>query len=367
MTPLGCVRAVILIDSSAANKESHFDSVGANRIGLNLIKPLISLVAAIYKGFRQRRQSFEPFALPLFRVPVSTPAPDGSMAGAKSRLGRELQAVLREKKMVSITSLISRKGATNDITLRDNMFPGAASRLWSHKPSGGFVTIPKTMPFIVRILDEITKGAPVGTVYSALWSFTWNNDAFVKMGRVRDIVYACGFTGTRGIRTLNDRLIELRRLGMIETAAGTEGDISFIFLPNPHYALLKLWQDKTVKIEEKSFNAFRDRATAIGAKDVLQMLAVITAGGILTPVPPPPPLPVPPPPAPSVAPVVAAPPAPAAAAAGWTMPPPPPAPPPMPSAPVAPPSAPAAAPSTLTPEEFQALMNGLPTNPVPKS
>lgn len=219
--------------------------------------------------------------------------------------------------MVSIASLVSRKGATNDMALRDSLFPGAANRLWQHQQHGGFVSVPKTLPFIARILDEMTKGAPVGKVYSTLWTFVWSNDAFVKMGRARDIAYACGFTGARGVRTLNDRLATLRDLGMIETAPGTDGDISFVYIPSPHYSLLKIWVDKSHKISDRSFNAFRDRATNMGAKDVMQMLTVINAGGILSPI-------TVAPPAPPPAPAAAAPPPPPPPMSGATPPPPPP-------------------------------------------
>lgn len=189
----------------------------------------------------------------------------------------------------------SKKGATNDMVLRDSMFPAAANRLWEPVPSVGFVMIPKTLPFIVRILDEITSGAPVGRAYSVLWTFCWNNDAFIKMSRAKDIAYACGYTGPRGVRLLNERLAKLRELGMIETATGTEGDISFVYLPSPHYSILKLRQDGIVKIQDRSYNAFCERATAMGAKDVIAMLKTINEGGVLSriTVAPPPPPPVP--------------------------------------------------------------------------
>ncbi|MBX9910280.1 MAG: hypothetical protein K2Z25_16385 [Beijerinckiaceae bacterium] len=195
----------------------------------------------------------------------------------------------------------SRKGATNDMVLRDSMFAGAGNRLWQPLPSVGFVMIPKTLPFIVRILDEITKGKPVGRAYSVLWTFCWNNDAFIKMSRAKDIAYACGYTGPRGVRLLIERLVKLRELGMIETASGTDGDISFIYLPCPHYSLLRVWLNGAPKIQERSFNAFRERATALGAKDVIAMLKTINEGGALSPITVAPP---PAPPAPSLPPAV---------------------------------------------------------------
>lgn len=274
----------------------------------------------------------------------------------------------------------SHKGAENDIALRNSMFPDAATRLWTHKPFGAFVTIPKTMPFIVRILDEITKGAPVGTVYSTLWTFTWTNDAFIKMGgREKQIAYACRFTGTRGLRTLNDRLVRLRELGMIETASGDAGDISYVYLPNPHYALLKLLEEPSVTIHKDSLNAFKARGSNQGAKDLIAMLKLMESGGTVTPVPAPatatstslvfdatkvkPAGSSPPPPAAPIFPTTPPPPMPGTAAAPPVTPPGffvgvPTAPPIVPAAP--PPPPPPAAPSTdMTPDELQKLIDSL--------
>lgn len=285
----------------------------------------------------------------------------------------------------------SHKGADNDIALRNSMFPDAATRMWTHKPFGAFVTIPKTMPFIVRILDEITKGAPVGTVYSTLWTFTWTNDAFIKMGgREKLIAYACRFTGTRGLRTLNDRLVRLRDLGMIETESGEAGEISHIYLPNPHFALLKLLENPAVTIPKESLNAFKVRGTNQGAKDLIAMLKGMEGGGALAPVLAPPPSAAaatstsmifdatkvkpagssPPPPMPGT------PAAPAAPAPVWPMPGTPSAPPIAPPGffvgenetppvvPTAPPPPPPPPPAPqITPEQAQAMIDALP--PIP--
>jgi len=100
--------------------------------------------------------------------------------------------------------------------LRDSLWPDAEQRLWGHKASGGFVTTPKTMPYVCRMLDEMSKDHPLGPTYEALWSYTWGNNAFLRFNKPDDVAYAAGFSGQRGRRTLIDRMRRLQLLGFIE-------------------------------------------------------------------------------------------------------------------------------------------------------
>ena len=47
------------------------------------------------------------------------------------------------------------------LALRELHWPGAEPHLWHRLANKGFATIPKTMPMILKIMDEMTKGAPV--------------------------------------------------------------------------------------------------------------------------------------------------------------------------------------------------------------
>jgi hypothetical protein len=171
-----------------------------------------------------------------------------------------------------------------EIQLRDSMWVDAENRIWKHKSFGGFVTTPKTMPYICRILDEMSKNYPLGTTYEALWSFTWSNNGFIRMNRPGDIAFAAGFTGQRGERTLTDRLHRLERLGFIEIKPSGNRDIGFVFIPNPHPLILSLYEAKVgmsapsklreiaANLQESTYNAFLARALEIDAKDVKAFL-----------------------------------------------------------------------------------------------
>jgi hypothetical protein len=184
------------------------------------------------------------------------------------------------------TSPQARK-AINDSenALRDTLWPDASERLWAHKASGGFVTTPKTMPYICRILDEMSKDHPLGPTYEALWSYTWGNNAFLRFNKPDDVTFAAGFSGQRGRRTLLERMRRLQLLGFIETQQNGNEPFGFIFLPNPHVVLFahhdgwgSALPDPAPKglgthIVPASWNAFVSRALDLGCKDVKALLS----------------------------------------------------------------------------------------------
>src|SRR5215472_8159732 len=105
--------------------------------------------------------------------------------------------------------------ADNELDLRNSMWPDAEDRRWDRTAYGGFITVPKTMPLIGRIMDEMSKNFPVSSTYNALWARTWDKNAFVRLNKFDEIAFEAGFTGQRGVRTLQDRLKRLEALGFV--------------------------------------------------------------------------------------------------------------------------------------------------------
>lgn len=173
--------------------------------------------------------------------------------------------------------------AENELALRDSMWPDAGDREWRRRAYGGFITLPKTLPLLSRAMDEMSKNFPVSQTYVALWSFTWDN-AFVRLKNLDEIAFAAGFTGQRGVRTLQDRLKRLDALGFIDLKASGSNRMAFAFLPNPHVVLFELQEALTSKtgdpdrkalaqgLQEGTWNAFLGRAQEIGCKDVRALL-----------------------------------------------------------------------------------------------
>jgi len=113
------------------------------------------------------------------------------------------------------------------------MWPDAEDRRWDRIAYGGFITIPKTMPLIGRIMDEMSKNFPVSSTYNALWARTWDKNAFVRLNKFDEIAFEAGFTGQRGVRTLQDRLKRLEALGFVELKPAGNNRMLLPFCPIP--------------------------------------------------------------------------------------------------------------------------------------
>lgn len=171
-----------------------------------------------------------------------------------------------------ITKRKSKSIADSETMLRNSLWKDADERLWKHKQAGGFFTVPKTMPYIARLMDETAKNTPVSSTYIALWSFTWSNDGFVKLGKILDIVYAAGFNGERGIRTLKDRLKRLEKLGFIEMRKTGGDQLGYVYIPNPHKVIIDAMRSDKPPFRPETYSSFLARALEIGSKDVKALL-----------------------------------------------------------------------------------------------
>lgn len=176
----------------------------------------------------------------------------------------------------------NKKVSEGELNLRNNIFPGAEKRLWEKTRDQGFVTIPKTMPYIVLMLNEMSeKGKPLGDIYQILWTYTWNNNGFVRLGNMSDLAFVAGFKGERGERTLRERLRALEELGFLELKPHGSNPTGFAFIPNPHPVVLALHEAhatadaagkaKLPPLREETFMAFLVRATDIKAADVARI------------------------------------------------------------------------------------------------
>jgi hypothetical protein len=182
--------------------------------------------------------------------------------------------------------------------LRDLHWPGMEAWLWNRKAHRGFTTIPKTMPLILKIMDEMTKGAPVSSTYLSLWCNTWDNN-FVVLNKPGELAHASGFGGQRGEHTWATRIKKLQELEFIDVAAGRSGPLGHAIIWNPHYILRWHHHIKTPGLTATSYNALIETALEVGASD-MTIPWTPTSPKIAIPAPaaPAPGTPAPPPPAP---------------------------------------------------------------------
>lgn len=158
------------------------------------------------------------------------------------------------------------KMAQNTLAIRKKLWPTLQeAELWNRKTEAGFTTIPRIMPLIIRILDDLSKGKPLGYTYLALWCRVWD-EGVVQVPNPSDLAYESGFTGERAASTWIARMRTLRELGFIRTAGatGAQGEFQYVLLLNPLPVLKKLDQDGKIQIGASV--TLLQRANEVGAK-----------------------------------------------------------------------------------------------------
>jgi len=159
--------------------------------------------------------------------------------------------------------------AKKQLALRDQLWPGASANIWHRSAHKGYTTIPKTMPMVLKIMDEMTKGTPVSSTYLTLWCSTWDN-SFVTLSKPADLANASGFGGQRGEHTWASRMKRLQGLRFIDIKAGKAGPMSHAIIWNPHFVIRQHHQQKSPGLLEASYTALIEWALEIGAKDMTE-------------------------------------------------------------------------------------------------
>jgi hypothetical protein len=157
--------------------------------------------------------------------------------------------------------------AKKQLAIRELHWPAADSYLWDRKAHKGFTTIPKTMPMILKIMDEMTKGAPVSSTYLTLWCNTWDN-SFVVLNKNGEMANASGFGGQRGEHTWLTRVKKLQELHFIDVKPGRSGPIGNAIIWNPHLVIRWHQGQGTPGLTAASHNALLEHALEIGAQDM---------------------------------------------------------------------------------------------------
>ena len=96
-----------------------------------------------------------------------------------------------------------------------------------------------------------------------------NDDGLVLLSKHRDIAFASGFSGERGVSTWRERVRKLEALGFISTKPGTSGDLSYAQIWNPYLIVKRHMKEKTPGFLEDRYNALLERVVEIGANDLL--------------------------------------------------------------------------------------------------
>lgn len=150
------------------------------------------------------------------------------------------------------------------IQLRDSLWKDAPDRVWDRASEDGFVTLPRTLPLIATLIKFLGRGVDPSRTYLSLW-FRQRDHGFVEILDAEELAAESGFSGTRKVRSLNEALDQLDRLGFIRVATKGTRKHAFILILHPHDVVQRLYHEDPNRIPEWWWSLFRLRIQDIKA------------------------------------------------------------------------------------------------------
>lgn len=166
------------------------------------------------------------------------------------------------------------KRQSRERKMRNEFWPDIKeSDLWNRGRCKGFTTIPRTLPMLTAIMDDMAgKGSPVSSTYLTLWGRV-HDESVVKIRDENTAAMESGFSGGRRATVWRKRMRILRDLGFILTEEAGSGEFSTVLLLNPHKVIKGYWARRDEKgaarIPEEKYRALMDRADEVGANDFI--------------------------------------------------------------------------------------------------
>ena len=152
------------------------------------------------------------------------------------------------------------------LKLRQQYWPDVPEEmLWHRKKCDGFITVPRVLPLVFAILDDMAKNKPLSKTYASLWFRTFD-EGMVTIPNPAALAFEAGFGSERGVQTWKARMQALVDLGFIMAKEGASGDFSAVLILNPILVIRRL-RAKKGRIQDRKFNALLARASEVGAKD----------------------------------------------------------------------------------------------------
>jgi len=125
---------------------------------------------------------------------------------------------------------------------RDRLWPDAEAVVFDPEDQAtkGYARVPRVVPLVARLIDEIGGKNKAGRLYQALWAHDWGQSLVEPHFKV--LLYEAGYSvrGKRTERTWQERLDVLLDLKLIRTARRGVDDHGHVLLLDPHLAVLEL-------------------------------------------------------------------------------------------------------------------------------
>lgn len=166
------------------------------------------------------------------------------------------------------------KAKESSLKMRKHLWPKVPeSDLWLRQDptKKGYTTMPRTMPLLINLINDISKhvgtgkSVPAGKSYLVLWCRVFD-EGYLKIESESVAAMEAGYEGERNISTWREHLRVLATLGFIDAKEGPAGPYHHILIFNPYLAVKKL--RKKGWIPEATYTALFQRVTEIGASDL---------------------------------------------------------------------------------------------------
>jgi hypothetical protein len=153
------------------------------------------------------------------------------------------------------------KMSAKSIKLRNEFWADIPNdNLWDRTKHVGFTTIPRTMPIIMEIINNLSKGSPAGQTYFVLWCYLFDESVITIEN---PLVFAAetGFGGERATTTWKNRMKTLQTLGFINAKSGSSGEFHYVLVLNPYFVIDQIKN----QIPESLYRQFYGRSLDVGA------------------------------------------------------------------------------------------------------
>lgn len=178
-------------------------------------------------------------------------------------------ATEKDRKMIKKTRPPRASGSA-----RSERHQALITKFWPHieddevwRAKGGYAQIPRVMPIVLAIADNLSGGQAVSKTYLELWCRSFE-EGLVVTSNHQELAFFAGFSGQRAQRTWLERMRKLKELGFILTQNGPAGEFSYCLLLNPYKVIQRHYESKTPGMTDAYHSALIARAQEIGAPEL---------------------------------------------------------------------------------------------------
>lgn len=174
------------------------------------------------------------------------------------------------EQLLNVKQQITRRSKAKESTLkmRALLWPNLdETTLWNRHSKDGFTTLPRTMPLLIKLINDLSKtvnegkSSPAGKAYLVLWCRVWDDSMMVRIDNEAAAAAEAGYTGERNITTWREHMNILKSLGFIDYKEGPGGPYQYVLIFNPYHVV----KANKTKIQPLTYTTLYQRALEIGA------------------------------------------------------------------------------------------------------